>query len=130
MLSYAIGFAAGNFIGSYIEELLAIGDVSIQVILEKGTQFDDLIRKWGFGVTCIECTGKEGQKDMFFIEAYRRRLPNLIKDIKQIHPDAFIAITDTRKSFNGYFSTKPYIKTPSNSFFGRIVYIFSGIFNR
>jgi len=128
MIAYAAGFSFGNFIGSYIEELIAIGEVSVQIILDKDTDLADTIRKWGFGVTCLECIGKEGDKEMLFIESGRRRLPALIRDIKHRHPNAFITITDTKKIINGYFDSHPYSEPKHKSLLHKIGYIFSGNF--
>ncbi|MBU4225576.1 MAG: hypothetical protein KKC71_07125, partial [Chloroflexi bacterium] len=57
-LAYAAGFAAGNFIGMYIEDKLAIGTLVLRIIVPNGA--DTLIghlRAAGFGVTSVDAEG-------------------------------------------------------------------------
>lgn len=71
LIVYALGFATGNFMGSYIEEKLAIGLTTIQIITER----HDIcisIREMGFGVTVLEGKGKEGVKQVLMVSLPRK----------------------------------------------------------
>jgi uncharacterized protein YebE (UPF0316 family) len=103
-IAYAGGYAVGTFVGSWIEEKLAIGNSSLTVIT-KGIRNDlvDFIRSKGFAVSVVECQGKESENLMLLIQVDRKRVEEVNNIIKEVAPDSFITITDTRKIINGYF---------------------------
>jgi uncharacterized protein YebE (UPF0316 family) len=103
-MAYAGGYAAGTYVGSWLEEKLAIGNSSIMVIT-KGLRYDvvELIRKRGFGVSSVVSQGIDKENLMLFIEVGRKHIKDVMETIKQIAPDSFIAISDTRQIINGYF---------------------------
>jgi uncharacterized protein YebE (UPF0316 family) len=60
-LSYAGGFATGNFIGLWIEQKLAVGMVILRVITRKDASvLVSELENRGFGVTSIDARGNEG----------------------------------------------------------------------
>jgi len=60
---YAAGYATGNFVGSLIEEKLAVGVLTVQVITMKAPlELTELLRNEGYGVTVIEGQGREGTR--------------------------------------------------------------------
>ena len=104
MIAYAAGFATGNYIGSMLEEMIALGKVSVQVVLNRcDDEVTNMIRESGFGVSAIECKGKQGLKTLLIIQVNRKQLKHLNKLIEQIDPCAFITILETKKTMNGYF---------------------------
>lgn len=102
LVVYALGFATGNFMGSYIEEKLAIGLTTVQIITEQGN-LCSMIRKMGFGVTALEGKGKEGFKEVLIVSLPRKELKNLLNFIDNNDSTAFVTIMDTRASKGGYF---------------------------
>ncbi len=106
MIAYAAGFATGNYIGSIFEEMIGLGDISVQVILNRcDDEVTNMIRESGFGVSAIECKGKQGLKTLLIIQIHRKQLKKLNRLIKKIDPCAFVTIMDTRKIVNGYFQS-------------------------
>jgi len=102
LLVYALGFATGNIVGSYLEEKLAIGLTTIQVI----TQDDELcekIRSQGFGVTVLEGKGREGIRHVLLVSLTRKELPSLLEYIENQDAEAFLTVMDTKASKGGYF---------------------------
>jgi uncharacterized protein YebE (UPF0316 family) len=54
-IGYASGFAAGNFVGMYIEDLLALGTLIVRLILQKNAEaVIASLHSVGFGVTKVE----------------------------------------------------------------------------
>lgn len=104
VLSYAGGYAAGTYAGSWLEEKLAIGNVSINVIT-RGIRQDvvDLVRSKGFAVSVVKCEGKERENLMLFIEVDRKKIKAVRDIINSVAPDSFISISDTKQIINGYF---------------------------
>lgn len=106
ILVYGLGFAAGNIVGSKIEEKIAVGFVHVQIITvnDCGT-LEETLREEGYGVTSMPCYGKEGAHRNLQVLLKRKELPALLKKMKEFDPDAFISIFDTRKIMGGYFNT-------------------------
>lgn len=106
LIVYALGFATGNFVGSLVEEKMALGNIAAQVItkLEVKDIVQDL-RNQGFGVTVIEGMGKEGVKRILYLTLHRKDLSRLYKVIEGIDPDAFVIVQDARATRGGYFHT-------------------------
>ena len=60
MVIFAAGFAVGNFVGSRIEESIALGYVNAQIIsVSCHDTLQETLRE-GFGVTTVEGHGKDG----------------------------------------------------------------------
>ncbi len=102
LLAYALGYATGNFVGSFIEDKLALGLTTVQIISERH-DIGQKIRDMGFGVTSIEGKGREGIKEILIVSLPRRQLKNLMDFIDENDSTAFITIMDTRASKGGYF---------------------------
>lgn len=102
-ISYAGGYGIGTFVGSWVEEKLAIGSSSFNAIT-KGLRYDivDVLREKGFGVSTLVVKGKDGDNLMILIEVNRKKIKDVNNIIQQMAPDAFISISDTRKIINGY----------------------------
>lgn len=103
-IAYAGGYAAGTYAGSWLEEKLAIGNVSITVIT-RGIREDvvQLVRSKGFAVSAVKCQGREKENLMLFIEVDRKKIRTVRTIINEIAPDSFISISDTKQIINGYF---------------------------
>lgn len=109
LIFYALGFATGNYVGIFLEDKVAIGCVTVQVISKKDPDsLIDRIRQQGFGVTVIEGYGKEGVRKILHVLLMRRDLKTLIELIEGLDEKAFITILDTKKIMGGYFSRMKY----------------------
>ncbi len=105
ILIYALGFSAGNYVGSWVEEKVAVGFVNVQVILKQVCgDFEDALRGLGYGVTAVDCFGKEGPHRILYILMKRKDLPTFLVQIRKMDEEAFISIMDTRKIMGGYFN--------------------------
>ncbi len=104
MVLFAAGFAVGNYVGSNIEERIALGYVNVQVISVgcSGT-LQSQLREEGFGVTAVEGSGKDGLHYILYVLSKRRDLPKLMKLINNTDGKAFTCVLDTRKTFGGFF---------------------------
>jgi uncharacterized protein YebE (UPF0316 family) len=102
---YGLGFAAGNYVGSLIEEKVAVGYVNVQVItMHNCVDLEEALREMGFGVTSMECYGKEGLHRILHILMKRRTLPVFLAKMRELDRQAFISIFDTRRIMGGYFA--------------------------
>ena len=96
-IAYAAGFATGNYVGMFIEEHLALGNVLIRVITrnELTALYDDL-RDRGFGVTVISGQGLYGSVKILFSIIPRSELDEVVATIREVNPQAFYTIEDIR----------------------------------
>lgn len=107
MVFFAAGFAAGNYVGSLVEEYIAIGYVNVQVIsLHCYEGMETRLREAGYGVTAVEGCGRDGTHQILYILTKRKQLPRLTEIIQQEDEKAFVTIMDARKIIGGYFSRK------------------------
>lgn len=97
--AYGLGFASGTILGSLIEEKLAIGHVSLQVIpnLDEGAEgLLQALRTSGYGVTVLEGHGMTGRKMVLLISADRKSLKRLMSLIEEFSPDSFVTVLETK----------------------------------
>jgi uncharacterized protein YebE (UPF0316 family) len=96
-VAYAGGFAAGNLVGIYIEEKVAMGTVLIRIITPKGaSELIKNLRGEGFGATSIPAEGSTGRVFVIYSLIKRSDLDYVVAIIKKFNPKAFYSIEDVR----------------------------------
>jgi uncharacterized protein YebE (UPF0316 family) len=96
-VTYAAGFATGNFVGIIIENKLSIGKVIIRIITRR--EADDLItylRSAGYGLTIIDAEGVTGPVKVIMSIVERSNIEHIVDMIKQHNPQAFYSVEDVR----------------------------------
>jgi uncharacterized protein YebE (UPF0316 family) len=107
LLVYSLGFAAGNYVGSYVEEKMALGHATVQVIpKEKDEDMAAELRKLGYGVTVITGSGREGPRRILIITIKRKSLPELMRVIDELDRDSFVTVMDTQFIHGGFWEKK------------------------
>ncbi|MFZ7102275.1 MAG: DUF2179 domain-containing protein [Peptococcaceae bacterium] len=97
LIVYGLGFSVGNIVGIVIEEKMAMGYLTVQVItLVEPLELTIRLRKEGFGVTVIAGEGREGIRYIIQIVLSRKSLPKLRKIIDNWDPAAFVTVFDAR----------------------------------
>ena len=105
VLVYGLGFAAGNLVGSRIEEMIAVGYVHVHIItVQNCGTLEQSLRDEGYGVTSMPCYGREGPHSSLQVLLKRKELPSFLKLVEKCDPRAVISIFDTRKIMGGYFT--------------------------
>lgn len=103
---YALGFSFGTFIGGIISNKVIKGKITVEVITDKATNIwlDDL-RENGFAVSVMDLKEKDKTPDkyMFYIEINKHDFNKLYKIIKKHDKNAFIVVSESKFSINGYF---------------------------
>lgn len=108
LLSYASGYAAGNYVGIIIENKIALGKSSVRVIL-KSEDNDELIailRDQGFGVTVVQGKGREGVREILNIIIDRKKIVDLQKILSDYDEKAFVTVSSISPISGGYFAPK------------------------
>lgn len=101
--AYCLGYGTGVFLGSIIEERLALGYISAQVIVDSLNEtLAYSLRKEGFGVTSWVGQGRDGHRLVMQVLARRNRQKELMKIIDENCPSAFVMFHEP-KHFRGGF---------------------------
>lgn len=103
LIAYSLGFGSGQIVGIFIEQKMALGSLTVQVITkENENELVEVLRKEGFGVTVIQGYGKDGIKHILNIALKRNRLSRLTHLLEEIDKGAFVTVLDTRHIQGGY----------------------------
>ncbi len=103
-VSYAGGFAMGNYVGMYIENRLAMGLLSMMIITrEDAASFLHKLKREHFGVTQVGAQGVQGKVRIIFLIIKRKDLSRVSAMLQQHQPDAFIVVNDIRDAAGGVF---------------------------
>ncbi|MGH4120331.1 DUF5698 domain-containing protein [Clostridium sp.] len=105
---YVLGFVVGNYLGSLIEEKIALGIVTATIITNTANK--DLIvaklKELDIGFTVMQAQGQKDENK--FIVAYmaRKRKKVLLKKLKELDIKFFISINESRDVHGGYGLTR------------------------
>jgi uncharacterized protein YebE (UPF0316 family) len=103
MLAYAAGFAAGTWVGLWLEQHFAMGFVQLRIISrDRGRTIAENLWARSFGATIVEGHGREGLVSLIFSIVPRRHLSESMEIATQTDPQSFIAISDSRSLLRGY----------------------------
>jgi uncharacterized protein YebE (UPF0316 family) len=103
-IAYAAGFAAGAYVGMYIESRLAIGtQLILAIIQDQADMLTTGLHSAGYGVTCVDGLGANGPVQLVYTIVFRRNLEEVVSIIHQTHPQAFLTIQDVRTTQEGIF---------------------------
>ena len=98
IIGYALGFASGTIVGSYIESSIGIGDVVIRIFLSKDDNTKNVakeLRANGFGVTIINGEGMQGEVSILWCVAPRKKAKQVLNIVYEINPAAYITTEST-----------------------------------
>lgn len=107
---YAVGTAVGIYFGAVLEERIALGVSSIQVIISQDNMAhinvaEELVcklRKADFAVTLMEGKGKQGKRDVLLLHLKRKRIKRALTLIREDLKSAMITVSDVKMIKGGY----------------------------
>ena len=105
VLVFCVAFAAGNFIGSWLEERLAFGLCSIQIIVTDAGDAYALakaLRSHGFGLTELKVQGLDDQHRMLLTTIKRKLQSEVLSLIQKTAPNAMVTVSDVKTQRGGY----------------------------
>ncbi|HKI04841.1 MAG TPA: DUF2179 domain-containing protein [Thermoanaerobaculia bacterium] len=106
-VAYAGGFAAGTWLGIFLEGRLALGLQSVQIITsEDASGLIDRLRTERFGVTDFAARGIRGNVRLILTVIRRKDLDRVLSIVRTAHPTAFISILDVRSVSEGFFARR------------------------
>ncbi|MCP3029975.1 DUF2179 domain-containing protein [Halobacillus sp. A1] len=104
LIAYAVGYGLGVIIGMKIEEKLALGYTTVNVISSNpDIEFTRMLRDKGYGVTSWYAYGMEGDRLAMQILTPRKYELKLYETIKSIDPKAFIIAYEPKQIHGGFW---------------------------
>ncbi len=95
ILGYAGGFAAGNWVGIWLEARLALGMASLQVFTPThGPAISEALREVGLGVTAFSGRGKDGPVEVIQTVVKRKDVGHAMSTIHGLDHDAFVTVSE------------------------------------
>ena len=109
-VAYAGGFAAGTWLGIFLESRIALGLLAVRIITQENAE--DLIgqlRSARFGVTDFAARGVMGNVRLIFTVIQRKDLEKVLAIVREGHPKAFISTSDVRAVSEGFIPPRSFI---------------------
>ncbi|RWZ57968.1 DUF2179 domain-containing protein [Halobacillus fulvus] len=105
VVAYAAGYGLGVIVGMKIEEKLALGYITVNVISsDPDIEFTKRLREKGYGVTSWYAYGMEGDRLAMQILTPRKYELLLYKTIRDIDPKAFIVAYEPKQIHGGFWA--------------------------
>jgi uncharacterized protein YebE (UPF0316 family) len=103
VVGYAGGFAAGSWVGLWIEGRRAFGVATIRIIsTHAGVELADALRGRGYGVTEFQGHGRDGPVEVVFTVSPRRQVPDILREVDTWDPDAFVTLEQAQGIERGW----------------------------
>ncbi|MGM0365685.1 MAG: DUF5698 domain-containing protein [Actinomycetota bacterium] len=103
VLSYAAGFALGLYIGMLISDKLSRDIYSTNIISKSfSAQIEESLRDGGFGVTCYNGSGREGDLKILNLISKKEHLLRIKQLVNHIDESSFIishTLSDSKDGF-------------------------------
>ncbi|SER63408.1 Uncharacterized protein YebE, UPF0316 family [Gracilibacillus ureilyticus] len=104
LVAYGLGYGIGVISGSIIEEKLALGYTTVNVISSNpDITFTKQLREKGYGVTSWYAYGMDGDRLALQILSPRKYELHLYETIKSIDPKAFIIAYEPKQIHGGFW---------------------------
>jgi Uncharacterized protein conserved in bacteria len=104
-VSYAAGYATGNYVGILVENKIAFGFQLFKVYTKKsGPELTKLLNKNGFGSTYIKGEGAVSEISIIETVISRKAEKKVTEIITTFDPDAFYLVEDIRSKQKGIFT--------------------------
>lgn len=96
MIAFAAGFAIGTYLGSMVEEWLAIGQAMVRIVAPVDTPMvASHLRDLGFGATVLNGDGLDGEVRLTFCVIERKRLGEVTRLVRSVNPGAYVTVDNT-----------------------------------
>lgn len=104
LIAYCLGNAVGYFLGSVIEEKIALGTVNIQVVTEYSHRnlVENMLKEMNIGYSVTVSEGVQDTNCDFMIITKRKNVDKIIQNIKKNAPNSFVSVTDVVSTVGGH----------------------------
>lgn len=109
LLFYCIGYSSGLFLGSLLEEKLALGTVSLQIIAkpEHTETIGKYLTERGNGYTVFNGHGAKAEANLIIIVVQRKHSKKMLAEIRELcNYEVFEMTSDVSRFVGGYGVSK------------------------
>ena len=109
LLFYCVGYATGLFLGSTIENKIALGTSNLELIAsDESTEIiTEYLKERNKGYTVFEGKGSTDKMNMIFIVIPRREAPRMLREIREAcNNKVFVVASEVSKYAGGYGMVK------------------------
>jgi len=102
VFAFAFGSMVGSYVGSLIEERMAMGNNSLMAIVEEkiAGEICAEVRKYGYAVTSLMGKGKNDEKTILYIIVSRKKQNEVVEIIDRLDPNSMI-VTENVSTIKG-----------------------------
>lgn len=104
MVAYIFGFATGCYIGSWLEEKIALGTTNLNIITSEqiSKKIIDILKSNNIGFTVLDAHGQK--EDNKYIVAYvaRNKKKDIVAKLKAVDEHFFLTMSDSYGVMGGY----------------------------
>ena len=103
LAAYSIGFATGTWVGMLIEDKVAGGFATVNIVsMGNSLHIAESLRAAGFGATRTAGEGSTGSVGLVWVVARRSDSPKIVTIANEVDPKAFVTINETRSVSRGF----------------------------
>ncbi len=106
---YCVGYATGLFLGSTIENKIALGTSNLELIAndESTKKITEYLKSKNMGYTVFDGYGSTDKMNMIFIVLPRKETPKVLKEIRKLCDNkVFVVASEVSKYAGGYGMVK------------------------
>ncbi|NOU74973.1 DUF2179 domain-containing protein [Paenibacillus sp. LMG 31458] len=105
LVVYCVSYGIGILVGMKLEEKLALGYINVQVIpSSREISLSSILRGKGYGITQWMGEGMDGERVLLSITMQRRNQSQLLQEIENVDPHAFVVTHDIKQYRGGFFA--------------------------
>ncbi len=109
LLFYGIGYATGLFLGSTIENKIALGTSNLEIIANADStkKIIEYLKEHGMGYTVFEGYGSKDKMNMIFIVLARKEAGRVLSELRRVCDNQlFVSVSEVSKYAGGYGMVK------------------------
>lgn len=105
LIFYCLGYSAGLYIGSFLENKIALGTSSIQIMVKSNKQkkITEYLSKSDKGYTVLQGHGNKEQMSVIIMVLARKEVKETMREIRKLcNNEVFVVSTEVSKFVGGY----------------------------
>ena len=105
---YALGYVVGNYLGSIIEEKIALGIITVTIITssENNEIITEKLKELNIGYTVLEAQGQKEENKLIIAYISRKRKNEMLKKLRNLDIKFFMSVNESRDVHGGYGLTR------------------------
>lgn len=103
-VAYVFGYTAGTFLGSLLEEKIAIGIATLNITcsIDDSSKIIDILQELQVGFTILDSCGQKDNNKIFIAYIPRKRKKEVLASLNSLNIKTFITTTESVGTRGGY----------------------------